>query len=83
MSLEVRLSAPTLDYAVDVNLRSFGDRWVGVADVAGTRAVGLGTSARQALMASLAPLGDGARALLLTDPALLGPSRELAARRGG
>ena len=81
MSLDVRLSAPTVPYAVDVTLRSFGDRWVGVADAAGTREVGLGTTARQALTASLAPLGDRVRMLLLADPALLAPSVAVAARQ--
>jgi hypothetical protein len=57
--LEVRLSAPTLDFWVDVRLRAFGDRWVAAADIAGEVEIGLAASPRQALMASLAPLGSG------------------------
>ena len=83
LTLEVRLSAPSLDVCVDVSLRSVGERWVGVAAVAGRREVGVGTSARQALTASLAPLGDRVRTALLADPALLVTSRAVAARTGG
>ncbi|MDQ2689614.1 MAG: hypothetical protein M3Y29_05000 [Chloroflexota bacterium] len=75
--LEVRLSAPTLDFWVDVRLRAFGDRWVAAADIAGEVEIGLAASPRQALMASLAPLGERTRSLLLADPALLASSARL------
>jgi hypothetical protein len=83
MTLEVRLSPPTLPRPVDVTLRSFGDRWVAVADAGGTRTIGLGTRAGQALAASLAPLGDRVRTLLMADPALLAASAELAGQAAG
>jgi hypothetical protein len=83
LTLEVRLSAPSLDFWVDVSLRPVGERWIGVADIGGEREIGFGTSARQALSASLAPLGDRTRAALLADPALLAPSRAVAARPSG
>lgn len=71
---EFRLSAPSLDFWVDVTLRSFGERWIAAAEIDGEVEIGLGASARQALTASLASLGERARALLLADVALLAPS---------
>lgn len=79
MTLDVRLSPPTLDFWVDVRLRSFGDRWVAAADIAGDVEVGLGPNARQALNAALGSLGEPARSELLADPALLAPSTVMAA----
>lgn len=76
-NLDVRLTAPSLDFSVDVRLRSFGERWIASAEIAGQTQTGLATTARQALSASLASLGDRVRALLLADPALLGPSLAL------
>jgi hypothetical protein len=78
MTLTVRLSPPSLDFWVDVRLRSFGDRWIAAAAIAGRHEIGIGISARQALMASLSPLGEGARAQLMADTALLAPSAMLA-----
>ena len=77
MTLTVRLSPPSLDFWVDVRLRSFGDRWVAAADIAGDMEIGLGGSARQALMAALGSLGNRARSVLMADPALLAPSTAL------
>lgn len=71
---QVRLSAPSLDFWVDVTLRSFGERWIATANIGGEVEIGLGTSARQALAASLASLGERARSVLLADTALLAPS---------
>ena len=63
--MELRLTAPAVHFWVDVRLRSWGDRWVAVADIAGEPELGLGRSARQALEGALASLGrQTARALL-------------------
>jgi hypothetical protein len=78
MTLSVRLAPPSLDFWVDVRLRQFGDRWIAAADIAGSHEIGLGSSARQALVASLSPLGPRARGLLMADTALLAPSMTLA-----
>lgn len=78
MTLNVRLSPPSLDFWVDVRLRSFGDRWIAAADIAGDVEIGLGSSARLALMAALGSLGERARSVLLADPALLAPSAVVA-----
>jgi hypothetical protein len=82
-NLDVRLSAPSLDFWVDVKLRSFGERWIASAQIAGEVEIGLATTARQALAASLASLGARARAMLLADLALLAPSIALAEVAGG
>jgi hypothetical protein len=69
-----RLTAPSLDFWVDVRLRSFGERWIAAAEIGGELEIGLASSARQALAASLASLGASARTALLADPALVVPS---------
>jgi hypothetical protein len=79
---QVRLSAPTLDFWVDVTLRSFGERWIAAAEIGGEVEIGLGASARQALTASLVSLGKRARACLLADTALLAPSVALLGAAG-
>ncbi len=71
------LSAPGLDFSVSVRLRRFDDRWLAVAEIGGEPEVGLGGTARQALEASLAPLGAHAARALLADPGLMAPSLEI------
>lgn len=72
------LGAPgRLDFTVDVRLARFGDRWLAVADIADEPEVGLGQSARQALEAALASLGDVAARALLADTALLAASVDI------
>jgi hypothetical protein len=75
--VELRLSSPGLDFYVDVWLREFGGRWVAVADIAGEREMGLGRSACDALVASLASLGVEAVSQLLSDPSLFEVSGQL------
>ena len=76
-----RLTAASLDVTVEIRLRSFGERWVAVADVSGRQEVGLGGSPRQALRGALASLGDVVTRHLLADPALFGASAALAGAR--
>jgi len=68
--VELRLTDPALDFWVDVRLRSWGDRWLAVADIAGESEVGLGRSAREALGNALTPLGELAARAFLADPTL-------------
>lgn len=81
VSVNFRIGAPALDFYVDVRLRNFGDpqavegsdgRWLAVADIAGEHEIGLGSSPRGALLASLSSLGAQATAALLADPQLIG-----------
>jgi hypothetical protein len=73
-TIQFRLSAPGVRYAVDVRLSDRGDRWLALADVDGRREVGIGATARSALTASLSPLGPSAAAALLADPSLFAVS---------
>ena len=81
VSVQFRLAAASLDLSVDVGLRSFGDRWLAVAEIQGERELGLGATASQALVAALESVGSAARTELLADLALLGPSCEIEAAR--
>jgi hypothetical protein len=65
--------------AVHLRLRAFGERWVASADINGAQRVGVGSSARAAVVASLTTLDPRARAVLLADPALLDVSSTIAA----
>ena len=68
--MEYRLSAPRYEFWVDVRLRRFGDRWLAVADIGGQPEIGLGQTARSALLGALAPLGSRAAEAFLSDPGL-------------
>ncbi len=75
---EFTLHAPgRLDFSVTVRLARFGDRWLAVAEIADEPEVGLGRTARQALEAALASLGEHATRALLADTALLAASVEI------
>lgn len=78
LDVKFRLVARSLDFWVDVRLRCFGDRWIAVAELAGAQELGLGMNARQALTATLAPLGPRATRELLADPALMAVSCSVA-----
>ena len=71
VSVNFRLTAATLDFHVNVVLRNFDDRWLAVADIGGDKEVGFGSTALEALEASLASLGPAAAERLLADPQLL------------
>jgi hypothetical protein len=76
VSVRFRLDAP--GFAVDVHVRSVGERWMAAAEIDGKTDVGIGRTARQALEASLVSLGQRVAAACLQDLALLGPSVEIA-----
>lgn len=79
-TVEFQVMANGVVPAVDVSLRSSGDRWIATVATGGRRVTGLGSSARLALSAALTPLGEPTRTAVLADPALLAPSTQLAAR---
>jgi hypothetical protein len=78
VTVQFRLAAPVVDFWVDVRLRSWGDRWLAVADIAGEPEIGLGRTARQALEGALASLGQRTARALLADPALAAASADIA-----
>jgi hypothetical protein len=77
VSVNFRLTASDLDFWVDVRLRSFGDRWIAVADIGGDPEIGVGATAREALAGSLGSLGDRAATAFLADAQLFGVSRNI------
>lgn len=80
VSANFRITAPSLDFHVDIRLRNFDGRWLAIAVIAGDGEVGLGGSARAALAASLTSLGSAAATALLADPQLIGVSHRLGGR---
>ncbi len=82
VDLQIRLAAPTVDVSVEVRLRSFGTRWLAVAETDGAPVTGLGPTAGAALHASLGTLKDSVRRALLADLSLLEPARPSFERRG-
>lgn len=82
VSVNFRLTAPSLDIWVEVRLRGYGERWLAVAEISGDPEVGLGATARQAIGAALSSLGAQARSDLMADPSLLTVSRRIGPRGG-
>ena len=78
VSVQFRLDAPGTGFAVNIHVRSFGERWMATAEIGGKPEVGIGRNARQALEASLATLGERVASACLQDLALLAPSIEIA-----
>lgn len=79
-AVEFQLEPPSLGYAVSVRLRDFSDRWFAVAESRDVRHSGLGSTAREALVAALAPLGPRTTTALMADPAMFGASAMVLAR---
>jgi hypothetical protein len=77
VSVTTRLTSPELGLEVQVRLRQLDGRWLAVAEFDGDPEVGIGATARAALAASLATLGNRAAAALMADPALFGVSASL------
>ncbi len=77
-AIEFSLSAPTLDFSVEVSLRRAGERWVARVLARDESRIGMGESARRALAAALTPLGASAVSALLADLGLLEPSLRVA-----
>jgi hypothetical protein len=77
VNIQFRLGVAGPD-STPVSLRSFGDRWMAVTHIGGEPQIGLGRTAREALVGSLVSLGQPAVRALLGDPALLAPSAEIA-----
>ena len=74
-SMDIRLRTSQLDFYVDVHLRNFEGRWLAVAEIADEPEIGLGRTARDALVGALSSLGAASTAALLADPRLSGVNR--------
>ena len=76
-NVQFRLTAAGFEFWVDVRLRSWGDRWLAVADISGEPEIGLGQTARRALEGALESLGRRAARAFLADAALSAVTAEI------
>jgi hypothetical protein len=66
-----------LSPTVHLRLGDFDDRWAAIVRSGSTTTDGLGATARDALVAALAPLGTRATATLMAQPVMFGVSAKL------
>jgi hypothetical protein len=76
---EFELTSAMLGYPVSVRLGDFEARWLAVVQCRSVSSDGLGATARDALLAALAPLGKRATTALMAEPAMFGASATLLA----
>jgi hypothetical protein len=74
VSVNARLGSAELGIELEIRLRQLDGRWLAVADFGTEPEVGIGETARAALTASLATLGERTAAALMADPQLFGVS---------
>ena len=77
VSANAHLRADQLGIKLDLRLRELDGRWLAVADFGGQPEVGIGPTARAALVAALASLPERAATALMADPQLFGLSAEI------
>lgn len=77
VSVNARLGSQELGIEVGIRLRQLDGRWLAVAEFSGDPEVGIGATAREALAAALATLGERTAAALMADPQLFGLSVEI------
>ena len=80
---DIDLSPTALGIAVHVRLGDFDDRWTASVNYGCATADGLGPTARDALVAALAPFGERATTTLMSQPAMFAASADLLARAAG
>ena len=74
VSVNARIGSRELGVEVGIRLRQLDGRWLAVAEFGEEPEVGIGATARDALTAALATLGDRTAAALMADPQLFGLS---------
>jgi hypothetical protein len=74
VSVNARLASRELGIDVEIRIRELDGRWLAVANFGGEPEVGIGATARVALTAAFATLGERAAAALMADPQLFGVS---------
>lgn len=77
------LSPTVLGIAVHVRMGDFNDRWTASVSYGSATADGLGATARDALVAALAPLGERATTMLMAQTAMFAASADLLAPAAG
>jgi hypothetical protein len=74
---DFELSPTVIGVPVHVRLGDFDNRWAAIVRSGSTTTDGLGATARDALVAALAPLGTRATATLMAQPVMFAVSAEL------
>jgi uncharacterized membrane protein len=74
---EFELSPTVIGIPVHVRLGDFENRWAAIVRHGSTTTDGLGATARDALVAALAPLGARATATLMAQPVMFAASAQL------
>lgn len=74
------LSPAVLGIAIHVRLGDFEDRWTASVSYGSATADALGPTARDALVAALAPLGERATAMVMAQPTMFAASADLLRR---
>jgi hypothetical protein len=77
--VQFEILAAQLGYAVSGLLQRTSGRWVATSECLGSRYLGIGATAREALSAAFGPLGARIAAILMADPALFGVSLQVRA----
>jgi hypothetical protein len=77
--IELNLASSALAHPISMRLCDHGERWTAVVRCGPTTTNGLGTTAREALVAAMAPFGMHATATLMAEPAMFAASADLLA----
>jgi hypothetical protein len=75
--VEFEVAPASLSYPVAVRLGDYQERWVALVQCASLSTNGIAATARDALLAALAPLGGRAIAALMAEPIMFGASASL------
>jgi hypothetical protein len=80
---DFELGSTVIGLPVQVRLGDYEDRWAATVRCGSTASDGLGATAREALVAALAPLGPRATTMLMAQPVMFGASADLLACTAG
>jgi hypothetical protein len=77
--VDFELTVTGVSQAMRVRIGSFAERCVASVELGAIRTSGIGGTAREALVAALAPMGSRMTTVVLAAPAMFGASAELLA----
>jgi hypothetical protein len=80
--LDIELTVTGAGLPVQVRIGDFGERCIASVELGSTVSEGIGATARQALVAALAPLGNRMTTTVMAAPAMFGASARLLATGG-
>jgi hypothetical protein len=76
-TVQLQLHVTGVAGAVGVRITQLGERWTASVECAAATFQGIGSTAREALTAALAPLGGRTAAQVMAAPAMFGASAQL------